>query len=523
MQINEIKESKILIQNWIRANKPLPQQSKAIEEAFLNQSKFIGSDAFILKMKKVIHKTSTLASGMTILQRLIDTNKTIEVLENPMKSCHGETVEFDFMQNQGYYSTLNEQGELELRKTSSTAIFIHEGLHYWHHYADLKNMTIRSTNYSVAKDMDNQEEEFTITGNLHLAHHQTPHKDFCCENTALEELGKDFKVNHKGVILPKGTVPSLKNMIAASAFGNIKKVLLGQINLQNADEKDTILEFALFKYFIELDPSKHQDWLNIIELLIKSGYQSEKALQLAVLGDLENTIKGLMGAGVKPPEGTLGMAVVPLSGSKLLKFLEKLHYVEISSSTDEYPQGLMTAERMFHERQMKLEYERQILSISCRNRKAPSREMIQNLLKAGAIPTETDFMEVLRRAFQEEYFEVLKLFLEKTTPSDAVIQYAIERDSLEAMSLFFKFGIQPQSWMLNSVLRYGERLSKIPELLLSKGLKPMERDLKLAEKRGRYDLAKIFSEKGPLANDENVITYISSIQNRTEQLKQLIR
>lgn len=530
MQVNKIIDCKPAIEKWIESNKPLPENSNAIAEAFINLVKFRGSDDFVLKMKKIIQKTSCLATGITILQRLLATKKPFEIRENPVKSCHGQdSIEFDFMHQEGYYCTMNEQGELELRKTSKKATFIHECLHQWHGNIDPKNFSGRSTHDPFLPDMDDQEEEFTITGNLHLEANVNSIQDFCCENSALVELGRDFKVNHQGVMLPKNGILSLEKMVAAGAFGSIRKMLQNQLQhdstlSNNNQENAKPLETAFFKYFVELDSSKLKDWLSILELLLKAGFKSEYALKLAVIADLEEIAITLIDAGVNPSPDILGMAICRDNGSALWNLLKEQGYVGEWSMAETFDTNdFMTPEAAFHSEKKAREFERRCMSIKYRSRKKFSKDILEKLISAGAKPSEKDFMVLIRQSYKPEYIEILRSFLETgAKPTDVVIQYAIEQDCLDAVKLFLEFGMQPQSWMLYSALAHGERISKIPKLLVSKGLKPTEKDLQIAKKRNNYKIIELLEKVGTIPNDETIKANSISIKNQAQLFRSTI-
>lgn len=126
--------------------------------------------------------------------------------------------------------------------------------------------------------MDNQEEEFTISGRISDNNELV----FYSENDTLRELNLPERINHRGGRWHKSKLKSIQIMIKNRAIGSIRKKLL------QPEEKIKILAYAdevLISCLIEIENTtktdKRKELLMIINFLIDEGFKSNKALEYA--------------------------------------------------------------------------------------------------------------------------------------------------------------------------------------------------------------------------------------------------
>ncbi|QLH36542.1 MAG: hypothetical protein HWD61_10720 [Parachlamydiaceae bacterium] len=174
---------------WIEENKPTPSQSEEVYQKFMDKwgSNINGSEAFIDTTKKVIQEASQLATGITIMRRLLKDGKPdMKIVEGESRfhnefNTEGCFIALDFCKPEHFHICLNEKRERALYLSSRITTFIHESLHAWHHFVGIK-----PKDEPLLPDMDHSHEELVITGNLHKEN--ADYKDFCCDNTTLLEL-----------------------------------------------------------------------------------------------------------------------------------------------------------------------------------------------------------------------------------------------------------------------------------------------------------------------------------------------
>lgn len=305
------------LDNWIKSYKPTSEDSKQIFETFVKKTQIQGSPEFVAKIRKIMAKAACLTTGSTIMQRVLATQKPIKIIQSNDESFYLEEeneLNFEFLKNRSFDFSFNGQGEKELVKEQKVATFIHELIHKWHLDIDPLAATKRRRKAASSADMDDQEEELTMTGKLVIKGQKTD-LDFCCENSALLELGFPECINHRCVTLQRKESLGLFDILSNRALGNLKKALNGhpQEMLKTPFDSrfgtQTPLHFAMHQNLAEEDPSIQKEWMEIIKLLIKAGFKSEYALKLAILENSAELVSLLLASGVKPAQEMLELAV----------------------------------------------------------------------------------------------------------------------------------------------------------------------------------------------------------------------
>lgn len=327
-----LKQNHDLMLEWISANKPDQSVSNRVYELFIERSIINGNQEFIQKTRKIIKKTSLLATGITVLQRLLSTGKEIKISEGK-EACfiQDKGLFFAFGKCNTFVVTKKNDGDLELTKQSNAATFIHECLHQWHFDNDAENHNSRINSKGSIDDMDDKEEELTITGNLHLLDEKQ--KDLCSENTVLIEQGLNSRINHRGVTLNKGSSPSLFDMICCRAIGNIKKELTINPNLIEKEQKlpnprnQFLVDYLMSRIILEANPVIKNELLAITHLLIDFGFKSDTALKLAVLDNSMETVSKLINSGTAIPKDYLNI----IACSRMLLTIEVLDLLKKSA------------------------------------------------------------------------------------------------------------------------------------------------------------------------------------------------
>jgi len=494
-----------LIEDWIKNNKPDPVTAKSVCDEFINRVKIKGREEFTLKTKELIEKTSRLASGITILRRMLNTEKDFLLIEGDENKYHFNDsqeiseIYLSFQKTKSFGVTRNHERDPELMKMSKTSTFIHECLHAWHFNQDppiVKEERLKGE--SFWPEMDNQEEELTITGNLHIV---GKNPDFCCENTARIELGQPCRINHKGVILKKDEPLSLHHMVSVRALANVKKALIDHPEAHFYSEyvpkyKDqTPLDMALFLRAQEVNAGIQKEWLELIKLLINAGFKSNYSYKIAILENSVEVLKLLIEANIPPSEDILKLAVEKDSYKavdELLALLTKGGYIPPNPSKD-----FTQSEIVIPEVKLQILFSRYKKALAIFNQKFPSSketslDVVQLLLQAGAKPSE----EVLKITSRQNSLEVIKLFINTGwKPSSATWEFAIEHYHSKTVQFFIESGFEPPKKALEIAIK--ARDAEMVTLLIHGGkMKLYESLLILAAQMGNSEMVELLIQEG---------------------------
>lgn len=284
--INSIQNQDII--DWIEKNKPDSETSKIVAKAFNDRANIFGNLEFRLKVRKIIYKTSQLATGITILKRILSTDAEINIIERE-KNCFvpcethltdnlgnsyvlKEVLYFSFVKHRTYDICKNKNNENELLKQSKVSSLIHECLHKWHYNLDSDKFSERHNTSN--KEFHTLEEKKTISGKA-----IDEEFDFCNENTANIEIGRSCRIGHGGVSVLKTCTPTLIVMLETAAFGSIKKALLdspGSLDKNQKFETGPFLLDAIVGSFGNKSCSEYKTELaEIVSLLMINGFATE--------------------------------------------------------------------------------------------------------------------------------------------------------------------------------------------------------------------------------------------------------
>lgn len=307
--IQRLERSAAQMDGWIAANRPTPSRSQEVFTAFMERygSQITGSEGFIAKTQRVIEKASKLAAGAVAMQRLLDAGRPLTFKEGGTSSfVQPDTIELNFSgPNTNRHVCFNEKGERIYDRPPRVSTWIHESLHAWHFFAHPEEDKARSREEGFLPEMDSAEEELTITGNLHIDNPAC--SDFCCENTALRELGRPLRINHRGT--ESSEEPDLHECVRHRITPNILQ--LSESGLVHNEKKEglTPLELAMHLYLLDSRPETQSEWIPLMHLLVRSGCHSEYALRLAVLLNAKDLLLPLLQAGAKLTDKMLSEAI----------------------------------------------------------------------------------------------------------------------------------------------------------------------------------------------------------------------
>ncbi len=301
---------------WITENRPTTVKSQLIHKLFMHRfgSKITGSEEFVKETKKVIEKASKLATGVTVMQRLLDTGRDLLIKEGQSDFFERElmndgtpSLSFSFCNPTHHYIHLKDGKERDISQSFEVTTFIHECLHAWHHFTNSKEAREKAKGPGVLPEMDSAEEELVITGNLHLE--EVENADFCCENTALMELGGPLRINHQGIVRLTGEKSDLHEYVRTRILHKIRELIAeGKIHNDKIDI-GTPIEIAMRLYLLETHPEPQQEWIEVMTTLIRSGCHSKDILKLALLQNSQVLLDALLEAGEELTDDLLDEAV----------------------------------------------------------------------------------------------------------------------------------------------------------------------------------------------------------------------
>ena len=185
---------------WIAANKPSQSKSQEVFTAFMERygPGITGSNAFVAMAKRLIKKASRLATGVTMMERLLRTGRDMPICEGATSyfEIDSASLHLDVSSPKRTYICLDSQGQRGFsREPSRVVTVIHEWMHAEHEFTDAAAHRVRGDKPGSLAEMDDAEEELAITGNLHVK--EAAETDFCCENTALREFDCPPRINHR--------------------------------------------------------------------------------------------------------------------------------------------------------------------------------------------------------------------------------------------------------------------------------------------------------------------------------------
>jgi|GEM_PF-3926583 len=313
--LNKLYEAIPAMQSWIKENKPTPEQSEKVYQSFIGRYSVIGTEEFVSTTEKVIREASQLATGITIMRRLLESGiENMRVIEG--KESHFEwskdeenssesmNITLNFSKSHQYIY-LNEQNERDLKLQSSVSIFIHESLHAWHQSIDSSQPKDKVDETLLLPDMDTYNEERVITGNLHRV--DTIDADFCCENTTLLELGHPLRIDHRGVAVGEET---LHRLVENRVFKKLKELVATHRVHNDKVDGLTALEDAMHLQLIETQQQSQEEWLKVITMLTSADTYSEDAFKLAILQNSKKLIELMLKAGAVVTDELLQQATL---------------------------------------------------------------------------------------------------------------------------------------------------------------------------------------------------------------------
>lgn len=467
---------------WISQNKPNKIEATGLSQAFIQQSHIEGSNEFVAKMKTIIQKASHLATGSVIIKRVLDLKKPITIIEGETCKCLKDTKQlvFNFLKTRTLHMCLNRENERELFKSPKTASLIHELIHLWHLEQDSQKTEERHKAKGTFEEINNQEDELTITGKLENKEH-----DFCCENSALIELSHFPRINHLGVYHSKDSDLSLSSIVRGRAIGNLRKMLpMAKIENPITHEmgNESPLDIAMHRNLIEKDPSIQKEWEEIIQLLIRAGFKSEYALKIAILENAKDRVKLLLETNITPTDELLHFAFLK-GPSPIEDLLREARYILSEEKSTFYDEDLQNYI-------LRREYE--IISLlydKFPNSRAISREIIELLLSYGVQPSEKTY----QYASWNEQYEAIKLFIHRGfLPSEQTIYNLIERDAKEIIELLLeKKALKLDEDIFEVVLDY-KPLEVLKLFLLA--VDPNDKSLQKVIMENKKTIKKIFKQ-----------------------------
>lgn len=262
---------------------------------------FKGKPGFSEKIKETIHAACELNVGRQLLQEILDLGKSITIIEGEKYEGSINTIDdlkkymisqdhFNPQQNsitinfeeKLFYIGLDKNGERQLFEHPILSIFVHECAHFKHCIQDEQAFQKRSSTPSSIDDMDDQEEELTISGSVF----GSSEIEFCSENAVLSELQLPRRINH-GSAYKRTYLESLVEMI----FFRIIRSLEIELAIMKKEEVDPEFSDKILNSCLNIMekctvPAILKEYETIMELLISHGYKSDKILS-KVLGKSE--------------------------------------------------------------------------------------------------------------------------------------------------------------------------------------------------------------------------------------------
>lgn len=301
IHLSKLYDAMPAMQSWIEENKPTPEQSEDVYKSFIGRYSITGTEEFISTTQKVIKEASQLASGITIMRRLLESGREgmaiiegndshFEWNKNEENGSESTNITLNFSKPHQYVC-LNEQNERDLKFHTPVSTFIHESLHAWHQSTDGDKPKDKDEAL-LLPDMDVYNEERVITGNLHRT--DALDADFCCENTALLELGQPLRINHRGIAVGEET---LHRLVQNRIFKNLRELIATHQIHNDKVNGLTALEDAMHLQLIERQTPSQEEWLKMISMLISAGIYSEEAFRLAILQNSKELIELMLKAG----------------------------------------------------------------------------------------------------------------------------------------------------------------------------------------------------------------------------------
>lgn len=265
----------------------LSLNNKTFADTFINYithntNTFEGRPEFSEKIKEILREAGELKIGRTILQELIDSGKTIKILEDKESwlDVKNNTI---FLTFEKIFYPYKKGCKRKLQELPLVSTLLHEMVHFKHWRNDANAMEKRLHTVSINPEMDNREEELTITGKINGEDEVEP----CNDNAILDELKLPSKIDHLGMTHKKSLLENLQGMIHTRALGCLRKKLdssEGKIELISSSEKLLLTAIsALLNYDSASNLAEH---VSIISLLVNLGCKSNEALENLLRVDL---------------------------------------------------------------------------------------------------------------------------------------------------------------------------------------------------------------------------------------------
>lgn len=272
------KERRERIDAWVVQNKPDVNRSLNACNQFIQVygSGIRGNNVFSEKTQRIIEKVSKLATGVLVLEGLLDADKERTLSFQEIQGSWGCFIQpdrlwFDFSNKniRRFYVGINDKAERVIGRSSSVIVFIHECIHAIHYLKDPDAYMKRGQTHSL--EWDDQEEEYTINGS---------ETDFCCENTARRELAKESKnylrVIHKGI---RSDGPNLQDLVDCRMLHRLREeASKGSFESYTDIPKGELLKSAKIRLIEEEDSDAKREWTEIIGTLIEQGCRYDKEI-----------------------------------------------------------------------------------------------------------------------------------------------------------------------------------------------------------------------------------------------------
>ncbi|WP_059358887.1 hypothetical protein [Parachlamydia acanthamoebae] len=258
---------------------------KFIDYATKGTNEFEGKPGFSEKVKEIIRAAAELKIGRTLLPELLESGKSITILEGKNDDLIGgnmlnpitSSISLNFAKKI-FYTSINEDGERQIVEAPFVYSFLHEATHFKHWIMDPQALQRRLHADSSIPDMDNQEEELTITGSIVGADERDPFND----NAVLAELKLPPRIDHQSYIL-ESPVEAIQEIILSRAIGSLRKILASPEGQKEVvDSAEILLPFIVEIILKCKSSSMLTEYAAIINLLISKGCKSDNALESLV-------------------------------------------------------------------------------------------------------------------------------------------------------------------------------------------------------------------------------------------------
>jgi len=192
----------------------------------------IGTSKFFNKTRKSIRILLETKPGVELFEELFKHRQTLTIVSGEEKKesyYDGNTKKLYLDTASSFFSiTRNSEDEKEFdevpRKLNVAIGLAHELIHFLHDLKDPDGRNLTTDEQLEDPDFDDIEERNTIIAL------------FLCENVFRRALNCPLRVNHRGIILKKGSVPTVCDMVYLDVLGSLKKTLQQDLSLLNSPQ-----------------------------------------------------------------------------------------------------------------------------------------------------------------------------------------------------------------------------------------------------------------------------------------------